>query len=1030
MCIRVQINPIIEYRVYSPVTLIGYGNDNDTEIAPQFEENNGIYVLVNKMKDPNGNKVNKNFQEEEGEELKLPAEARKIELQMHAPDDGESGTASYSVKLKLESDDAFAAEKVAIWQVPEDAEADEQKKWEMKVGGIEAGDPGVMPNEPVLTMKEGDAEKTLTFYLEGRGPMTGTGTQVRLVAEMYKGSDNEPMARDKVVLNPLEVSYLRPSLMETTEDLEILNCATVPIGSTTAPNMWISELMTDPGPDHAQWVELHNPSAEEVTFTSDHKLQSNGVDYPLTGFTIEAYGYLVVASNATIDGLGNIPNVVTISNLVLSDNVKLIDDSTVLMSTNQGETTTGVSRYYAYEDSEMGEQVWMDSTLSWEGSGDLLGSPGSSVNGGSTNRTVCDTMVIPDGRKTINLRCPDSDTMPGPDEEIEACKDDYSNTSCWCEILPEQLLATDAEMLRKWAETGGEYACASFVEGWMDAVPDSNTCGFQVADEAIAMCKVPMNLTNLLRTGGNGVFRMRVTGLDLEQVEEMAVTGYDAFAKPDKLTYKSGFGEPGVSEFSFSNSGTLVNDANELFVYHTSPAFEPGEKEALAEFSGAGAQGLRLFDDCQFSWMARTKNCKGSVDAANTTYCITDMFYEKYDNDDYVRVNTDPEEVMGATDSIGRLVIEFQPEMKDMKKFPYTVEARRSGNSTGKYVLFRPGANNDGVELVENTKLRIPININDSNFKDNLEATMTEENDEIKGEFAVFDLGIGEGLLGQKSNRNDGIAMANKALKSGGISRGEFWLKSEIEDKHLKDRTRPYAVDSCSAMNHGGVFIIQWRAGGAFTRTLFRQQADIIYYSGHGHHATGNIHCLEEGRDVTKNGTEFDWSEDVDTAIFSACSVIDFNNSGKLTSPGMDSPALEWINNGAKHYLGYRSAAPEDQVGDLPVTYTDDIIEDWMDHTAGGTRGNLEKEWINAILAKEGFSVSRPGYPVSPNPMQTNDAYKDGIKAMGIWNASGYNVDTGEFHRLYCPVWDEKNTGDYAICKENFIYKVTQEQPQ
>ena len=213
------------FETHAPVNLIGYDKHNEDIIVPENEEEYGIHVFVNSMRNSEGKKVSQNFQDEDGKKLQFPSEARRIELEVEAPDDDADGNATYTIKLKLESDDKSAAQKVAIWQVPEGTKIDKQEAWVIKVGGAGPGEPGMTPREPILTIKGGDDRKTLTFWLEGRKPVTNINTPVALVAEMYIGSQKEPIARDVLRLNPIEFSYIRPAIHKRNSDnFWRLNC--------------------------------------------------------------------------------------------------------------------------------------------------------------------------------------------------------------------------------------------------------------------------------------------------------------------------------------------------------------------------------------------------------------------------------------------------------------------------------------------------------------------------------------------------------------------------------------------------------------------------------------------------------------------------------------------------------------------------------------------------------------------------------------------------------------------------------------
>ncbi len=55
-----------------------------------------------------------------------------------------------------------------------------------------------------------------------------------------------------------------------------------------------------------------------------------------------------------------------------------------------------------------------------------------------------------------------------------------------------------------------------------------------------------------------------------------------------------------------------------------------------------------------------------------------------------------------------------------------------------------------------------------------------------------------------------------------------------------------------------------------------KNQADILYYSGHGHSSTGQLECLDNGGKFTVNDVNpaANWREDLDYFVIAGCSVL------------------------------------------------------------------------------------------------------------------------------------------------------------
>ena len=89
-------------------------------------------------------------------------------------------------------------------------------------------------------------------------------------------------------------------------------------------------------------------------------------------------------------------------------------------------------------------------------------------------------------------------------------------------------------------------------------------------------------------------------------------------------------------------------------------------------------------------------------------------------------------------------------------------------------------------------------------------------------------------------------------------------------------------------------------------------QADYFYYSGHGHHSTGNL----QG-DFSPESVQQYWNQDLSAVILAGCSVLDINDYNKNFSGDEHnfSPGKRWERTGPQYLLGYNGSAPGDQGG-------------------------------------------------------------------------------------------------------------------
>ena len=217
--------------------------------------------------------------------------------------------------------------------------------------------------------------------------------------------------------------------------------------------------------------------------------------------------------------------------------------------------------------------------------------------------------------------------------------------------------------------------------------------------------------------------------------------------------------------------------------------------------------------------------------------------------------------------------------------------------------------------------------------------------DTVEGEFVSVDY-----VRNAESNDHDSNAF-HQDISPASLSRGkarrydltgqngnETALVAELNDAFLKA---------------GGVKFIQFRAlatGGAVTSSIrqIQDQADILYYSGHGSH---------DGKYITYGATEKLYAvdvellwKDIDMIIIAGCSVLDINDYKDNATHGDHpinhhaSPGEEWLKAGPKKLLGYNYTAPLDTQGGNPNA-TKLIVDSWF--TNGGVNKAVDA-WMNA----------------------------------------------------------------------------------
>ncbi len=193
------------------------------------------------------------------------------------------------------------------------------------------------------------------------------------------------------------------------------------------------------------------------------------------------------------------------------------------------------------------------------------------------------------------------------------------------------------------------------------------------------------------------------------------------------------------------------------------------------------------------------------------------------------------------------------------------------------------------------------------------------------------------------SNHNDGNKFDTDFAAAGKTRRGKARDDGDIA------ANPPESAVNKEFMAAGGVRFLEIRVGA--TKSKIRQlqdQADWLYYSGHGVHTSGKL----SGADFLPSDAQGKWNQDLETVIFAGCSVLDIKDYNNRY-PGADhtaSPGEKWIGTGPTRFLGYCFTAPIDAQGGNPNA-TATIVHDWF------TNGKTPVSWINANDKEIGYNA-------------------------------------------------------------------------
>ncbi len=156
-----------------------------------------------------------------------------------------------------------------------------------------------------------------------------------------------------------------------------------------------------------------------------------------------------------------------------------------------------------------------------------------------------------------------------------------------------------------------------------------------------------------------------------------------------------------------------------------------------------------------------------------------------------------------------------------------------------------------------------------------------------------------------------------------------FRGKASIDQMNSLESTPPNSLPSESYFKAAGCEIVCANYGDAASeKRQIMNQADCIYFSGHGRHSDGSLQGMPGEARLTPSLVSTYWNRDLKCIILAGCSVLDINDyNGKYsgTSEHDSSPGKLWAAvDGPESFLGYAYKAPLDTQG------ADRIARHWV----------------------------------------------------------------------------------------------------
>ena len=168
----------------------------------------------------------------------------------------------------------------------------------------------------------------------------------------------------------------------------------------------------------------------------------------------------------------------------------------------------------------------------------------------------------------------------------------------------------------------------------------------------------------------------------------------------------------------------------------------------------------------------------------------------------------------------------------------------------------------------------------------------------------------------------------------------QFRGKATSDNAKTLESTPPNSAPSESFFKAAGCEVVTAEYSGFVSpKCQLMNQADIFYYSGHGHHDSNDL-----SGGFTPAMAANKWDKDLNCVILAGCSVLDINdyNNNYDDDPQSHqmSPGKAWEQTGPEVLLGYNYSSPGD-AGGAPTR----IVQSWISNR--GSLGDVDA-WMEA----------------------------------------------------------------------------------
>jgi len=234
-------------------------------------------------------------------------------------------------------------------------------------------------------------------------------------------------------------------------------------------------------------------------------------------------------------------------------------------------------------------------------------------------------------------------------------------------------------------------------------------------------------------------------------------------------------------------------------------------------------------------------------------------------------------------------------------------------------------------------------------------------NPDNKWRFVAFDY-----LPDAQSNLGDSKLFIEKAKNQLGYIDGGYFQASSsgIPNEVKEDFSNPVLPITKEAFVAAGVEYLKIEAGNIKKIIPFKNQANMLYYSGHGSSSDGSLVANVAFNPIDIQNNE--WAN-LRVIIIAGCSVLSLDN--QLQTPGggyPKDPGIKWVDLGKrsnlKYFLGYRKTAPRDNqpTGNTTVPASKIICNNFfkkLQDTTTGLRMAWCSDWMGANRNKNGWNA-------------------------------------------------------------------------